>query len=546
MAEDLDVKNRKPILTESYIVDAIRQQVIRELNLEDAPSQGYRIYTTIESELQEVAEKSLEEELRRVEVLPEYGHVTRDEWRQQAARKDGNEAPKYLQGAVLVLDNKTGGILAMVGGRSFNESPFNRALYSKRPAGTAFLPIVYAAAFEKGFYPGTVVQDAPIDNRQVMIGGTTGVLGEWGPERDDNRYEGAIPARRALVQSKNAATVRLGMQTGLQEVAAMAKKSGITSALRPFPATFLGSSEVTLAEMTLAFSSFAGKGWRPDQPFLINKIEDRDGKVLFQQKPGRRQVMRESVAWEVHSALADSLETGTADLAFSKYRLRKLPLGGKTGTAYNFTDVWFLGYDSEITCGVWAGLDRPEPIYRGAFSNKVALPIWVRIMNASFAKYSPEPIHPPPTLREIRVCSKSGQLAIPACEELDNAPNGSGKVVRTSYVEYADSHQIPDRNCTVHGEAEFIPAQLPPGEWPRAQPAVDVTAIDPVEIKAPTVVGTDPYHSVTPQSFAEASSQAASTSHDGPRVMRAEPVRPFDHSIDKPAITLEPPPPLKF
>src|SRR5262249_46204719 len=122
--------------------------------------------------------------------------------------------PEYLQGSAIVLDNQTGGILTLIGGRDIFHSYFDRAISGRRPVGTAYMPLVYAAGFEKGLFPGTLVQDAVIDNRQVMIGGTTGILGEWGPERIDNKYEGPISARTALVKSKNAASVRFGMMIG--------------------------------------------------------------------------------------------------------------------------------------------------------------------------------------------------------------------------------------------------------------------------------------------------------------------------------------------
>ena len=263
--------------------------------------------------------------------------------------------PEYLQGSVVVLDNATGGILALAGGRDFSHSAYDRALSARRPAGSAFKPLVYAAAFEKGFSPGTMLEDAVIDNRQVMIGGVTGILGEWGPERVDNKYEGAISARTALVMSKNAATVRLGMKTGINPVMALAKQAGIESPLRPFPATYLGSSDVTLMEMTLANTIFPNGGWRPGKAFLIQKIEEKAGKVIFQAAPTKVKVVKATTAYEVHSCLSEVLERGTADTVFTDLGVKKLPLGGKTGTAYNFTDAWFLGYSSAVTCGVWAG-----------------------------------------------------------------------------------------------------------------------------------------------------------------------------------------------
>src|SRR5207302_10256636 len=147
-----------------------------------------------------------------------------------------------------------GGILALVGGRDSEHNQYDRALQAKRPAGTAMKPFVFAAAFENGMYPGSVVEDSPLDNRVVMIGGTTGILGEWGPETEENRYEGTVTARQALSRSKNGATVRIGMDAGLDSVLTLCRAAGVHSQLRPFPATFLGSSEVTPAELALAYT----------------------------------------------------------------------------------------------------------------------------------------------------------------------------------------------------------------------------------------------------------------------------------------------------
>ncbi len=220
MAEDLIVKNKKTKHTESYALDLIRQRVEKEVGLDNASSGGYRIYTTIDSDLQKKAQESLQRHLLEVEERDGYKHQTyaqydalfREQARKSAEGDSDNTVipvPEYLQGSIVVLDNATGGILAIVGGRDFDHSQYQRE-FSLRPAGTAFEPFVYAAAFEKGIFPGALFQDAAMDNRLVMIGGTTGILGEWGPERADDRYEGFIPARFALVKSKNAASVRVG------------------------------------------------------------------------------------------------------------------------------------------------------------------------------------------------------------------------------------------------------------------------------------------------------------------------------------------------
>lgn len=576
--QELVVKNRRPIHQESYAADLVAQQVEKLVGRDAAVSDGYRIFTTIDAALQKKAEQSLREQLAAVERREGFEHQTLAEYDavfKAHAKKplgpDGEPAPlappEYVQGALVALDNATGGILALVGGRDFNHSEYNRALVARTPAGTAFKPFVYAAAFEHGFFPGTLVQDAVIDNRQVMIGGTTGILGEWGPERADNKYEGTITAREALVKSKNAATVRLGNMVKLDRVIALAKEAGIESPLRPFPATFLGSSEVTLLEMTLANSIFPNGGWRPQKPFVIDRIEDKQQRVIFQAKPATKRVIKPATAYEVHSCLAEVLERGTADKAFTDLGLKKFALGGKTGTAYNFTDVWFVGYSSAITCGVWAGFDKPRTtIYRGAFANEIALPVWAHVMKASFTDYKPQEIARPKGIIKCEVCISSGLLATDRCyETAENKETGEKLQRRTTFFEIATDEQAPKDPCDVHGNAQRSFVKVIPGEeWPRAALAVDVSAHAPVAMKAPTVIGeVDPYNSIqavanviNAQKFAgqvaplDSSAQVpapVAPAANEPEVRRAEPVRPVEQMpVQESSIKLEPPPPIQF
>src|SRR5213595_3566452 len=223
-SEKIAVGSRQNAQGQTYAVDYIRQQVIAAVGWDRAINEGYRIHTTIDVDLQKVAEDSLRTNLEQIEQRPDYNHPTYAQYAAsfRKAKANGKMAeqppPEYLQGAVIGLDNATGDILVLVGGRDFEHNQYNRALQARRPAGTAMLPFVYAAAFEKGMFPGSLTEDSPLDNRAVMIGGTTGILGEWGPETADNRYEGAITAREALVKSKNGATIRLGTIPGVDSV----------------------------------------------------------------------------------------------------------------------------------------------------------------------------------------------------------------------------------------------------------------------------------------------------------------------------------------
>jgi penicillin-binding protein 1A len=613
VASNLAVKNRKPMHTDSYAVDMISNQVDEIVGKDRAIADGYRIYTTIDADLQKRAEQSLRDHLAAAERHPGYTHQTWSDYaavvRQHRAEDDEKDppAPEYLQGSVVVLDNNDGGILAIAGGRDFNQSQFNRAISSARPLGTAFTPFVFAAAFEKGMFPGTLVEDTLMDNRQVMIGGVEGILGEWGPERIDNRYEGPIPARIALVKSKNAATVRLGMQTGLDNVINLAKAAGLARAagkddkgrellnLRRFPATYLGSSEMTLMDVTLAYTIFPDGGSRPAETHIIERIVDKNGNLIFEAHPERRYVIKDTTAYEIHSCLSDVLDWGTADKAYTVDGLKKFPLAGKTGTAYNFTDDWFIGYSSAITCGVWAGFDKPGSIYRGAFSSDVVLPVWVDVMNSSFQKFPPSEIPQPHGLQKYEICTSSGQLATDQC--FDSVVDKATKDVsrrRTTYYEFATDDQVPKIKCTVHsGGGGAVTGSGPvgqspldvsatPSQYPRATIAVDLSKVTPVPMLGPTVLGDDdPYQSVKPNivmaatrvgddapppgavndttstpvnaggpvapaSFPGTAASGPATTDGTVRVMRAQAAGALDSTQDDSSIHLDPPAPIKF
>lgn len=500
-ADEPVLKNKRPIHQENYPADMVYQKVLKIVGRDRATSEGLRIYTTIDSALQKKAEESLRAQLNSIEQRPEYPHQTLAQFTRifEAANKKPTDAedrrinPEYLQGAVMMLDNKTGGILVMIGGRDFQQSELNRIRQVQLPPGTAFKPLVYAAAFEKGMFPGTAVEDAVIDNAKVMIGGTTGILGEWGPERADNRFEGTISARTALVKSKNAATARLGMTTGINAVLDLADNAGISSDLAAYPRTYLGGSEVVPMELILAYTMFPNGGVRPANTFIIQRIEDKLGNVIFEEKPETVRVIKDTTAFEVHSCLAQVLEPeGTAERASDELGLKRYPLGGKTGTAYNFTDAWFLGYSSAVTCGVWIGIDqqRGKPrasIYRGAFGKDIALPVWADIMKASFDTYKPADFVQPKGIIRVEICRASGELATEKCIE-----NG----VRTTYQEICTEAQAPKNPCPVHSGIAPVPvagSAAPEGVL-RAR-AVESQTLKTVALAGLTVLGSDPYGS---------------------------------------------------
>lgn len=591
LAQQLYAMKRTNPFKVSYAIDYIRQQVVAALGFDRAMNGGFRISTTLDMKIQRGAETAMRDTLAKVESKPGYEHVTFDAYRGFAKPIEdeinkGNMTikmpePKYLQGAVMAVENSTGAILGMVGGRDFRHSEFNRATMGRRQIGTAFTPFVFAAAYQKGIFPGETVEDACFDNRFVMIGGDAGILGEWGVERADNEYEGPIPARDALARGKNAATVRLGLLTGLDQLRKVSAEAGIVSPLRNYPNAYLGSSELTLDELTLAYTVFPNGGLRPKQLYIIEKISDAAGNRIYAAKPEKVKALSPEAAYQVNAGLEDALRRGTGSAAFTDYGLKDMPVAGKTGTVYNFTDTYFFGYNSSVTCGVWVGFDKPKRIYRGAFGRDLALPIWTKIMNLAAEEFPAVKFLKPDTLKAVEICKVSGLLATPNCK-LVTVSNGGQEERPSTYTEYATEAQTPQIRCDVHGGGiRNYAREYGQEEWPRAAAAVDLSTIRPVAVMAPALLGlNDIYNSVKPaaQKFddnipvaraiavtpEEATpgaepvdpnvptpelppdqSMAAAPVSD-PEVRRAEAIKPLDTQFDAPAIQAPTPEPINF
>ena len=552
---------------ESYVYEEIRQQVNKLIPFETTASEGYKIYTTVDTALQATAEESLARHLAAAEKNPELRNPSKDFTRQTYAEyvaslpKDEEAdlpAPKYLQGALLMIDNRTGGIIAMVGGRDFKHSVYNRAMLSRRSPGTAFHPLLYTAAFEKEYFPGSPLKDREIDNRFVGVGGATGILGEWGTESSGNSYEGLIPARDALVKGKVAAAARLGKKVGAQKVIDLARRAGIESELQDLPRMYLGQNEVRLTEMCLAYSMFPNGGRRPDELFVVEKIEDSGGKVVFQREhPEAVEVIDEITAFQTHSCLKEVLTRGTGRRAFEELGLRDKTAAGKTGTAYGFTDLWFVGYNSEITCGVWAGFDNnPKTIYRGAFSNEIILPAWTDAMNASLSVFTPKEITIPDNAVTVEVCRRSGMRATDSCYEKvqstsSNLPEGfdpEERYERSTYKEIIRRGIKFQNFCDYHSDNPeiYVEATLPELEADNraanqvVQPGA--SAVAAVIPRAPTVIGEDPYDSISP----ELKAIPVDSAEGGSNVLKAKRASVLRMGTGSATVKLKPPAPIVF
>ena len=530
----------------SYVQEMVRLQALNIVGLEKAGRGGMKIHTTIDNETQKASIQSLLRNLTKAESHKDFKHLSYSKYQERASIPKSlslpsgqNSGPDYLQGALIMIENRTGAIVALVGGRNFKHSQFNRAIQSKRPSGTAFKPFVYATAFETGeFFPGSILNDAPIDNRSVAIGGNTGILGEWGSESETVSYQGNITVREALRNSKNAATVRLGKKIGRQKVMDLVRRAGINSSIDDYDKSFLGSSSTSLEELCRAFSIFPNKGQNLESVYLISSIQNSSGDSIYKEtKPKRNKALSTAAAYQVHSCLKDSLSKGTGKMAFEKYGLRDKSAAGKTGTAYNFTDQWFIGYNSSVTCGVWAGFDKPKMIYRGAFSKDTVLPVWVDAINTSLNTFPPEPITMPDSVTTIEICLKSGLRATDSCyEETAGKEEGTRKIERVTYKEIVDKKMGFNEYCSFHSNG------LNSVRHPIIGALQNNASVQPVNssteavlLGSPTVLGeTDPYSSLEPILRAKAV-------NDEEKPLKATAVTPNIMNNNKSSIFISPP-----
>ncbi len=295
------------------------------------------------------------------------------------------EQPPLIEGAILAIDNRTGQIRAMAGGFSFDRSKFNRATQAYRQVGSAFKPFVYTTAIDRGYTPTSVLLDAP-----VSFPAGAGQP-PYSPLNYDKKFEGSITLRHALEESRNVPAVRMMDQLGPKQVILFARRLGLESPLPPYLPVALGAGEATLLEMTSAYSVFPNQGVRM-KPFAVMKVADRQGNVLEENRPEPRDAIRADTAFVMTNLLRGVVERGTA----SKAAALGWPLGGKTGTTDDYTDAWFIGFDPEITVGVWVGLDQKKPIGPNQTGSEAALPIWIDVMKAWIGDRKDPPKFEPP------------------------------------------------------------------------------------------------------------------------------------------------------
>jgi penicillin-binding protein 1A len=393
-----------------YFVEYVRQQLEARFGRELYTS-GYRIYTTLDLDIQQAAERALEARLEAIESGAD-GKFPHDTYRQYLeARTDSDDNSRtttpYLQGLVVTLEAKTGYIRAMVGGRDFEDSKFNRATQALRQPGSIFKPIVYSAAVEAGYPLSHVMVDDPlsveIDPAQPP----------WAPQNYDLEFDGPMTLRRALYLSRNIIAIKLGMEVGEQAVISEAAKFGLTTRVPAFPSIHIGSADVIPLEMIAAYTAFANLGTRT-VPNGILRIEDRSGKIVWQPPVRTAPVMDTLHAWLMTDVLRDVVRHGTA--VGSVGSRINFPAGGKTGTTNDGNDVWFIGFTPEMVTGVWIGFDQPQKIKANAQGGVLAAPAWTAMMREVYERRSiPAAWSRPAGLTALDVDKTTGYKATPFC-----------------------------------------------------------------------------------------------------------------------------------
>ncbi len=380
-----------------WVADYVRAQLGVHYSRRLLEGEGLNIYTTIDTVLQEAAEKSVE---RGLEIL---------EHRVPAVREQRGE--RRLQGALVVTRPETGEVLALVGGRNYEDSQFNRAVQAKRQPGSCFKPFVYAAAFEKrirtrrgGLTPASILEDAPIE---LVSGGK-----RWTPANYDETYRGEVSARQALEESLNVPTVRAARQTGLDEVIDLARRAGIGSPLREVPSLALGTMEVTPLELAAAYGTLANLGRRVT-PRVIREVRDVEGKPLERHELERAQTIDPRAAYLVTHVLEGVFERGTARSAEQRGFHGKA--AGKTGTTDETRDSWFVGYTPELLALVWVGYD--DNARTGLTGATGALPLWVDFMRRAGLADSRRGFAQPAGIIRRTIDPATGELATARCPE---------------------------------------------------------------------------------------------------------------------------------
>lgn len=463
IASALNLAPPAGVMRAPYFVEHIRRELEERFG-ELLYTGGLRIYTTLKRDLQMEAEAALEEQLRSVEsgTYGFYRYTTYDEFQESLANAEDpviTEIP-YLQGTVISLDPNTGDVLALVGGRDFRHSQFNRATQALRQPGSAYKPFVFGAALEAGRSPLYTVSDAPLF--LTMPDGQS-----WIPRNYSDDYEGNLTLREALKRSKNMVAIRLGQEVGVPAVRSLSERTGITTPIPDYPSIFIGAAAVYPLDLVAAYASFSNGGLSVE-PRFITRIEDSEGRTLWEPPVQRRVAMSPAVAWIITDMLREVVDGGTG------YVVRnpavgnlsyEIPAAGKTGTTNDATDVWFVGYTPEILTGVWIGRDQPASIAGGATGGGFAAPVWARVVRKFYEEREPPAPWERPEDVAVRRISRWTGLAV-----TEDCPYVVGSV-----ADYFVEDAAPEPGCDAPQIRGLPQPNSPDRPLPSGQPRLPIT-----------------------------------------------------------------------
>ena len=453
-SEEIKVNRNRTLIAgqENYAMEGVQNELSSLLTDEQTDEGGLKIYTTIDPKMQELATQAMEAQLAKIENSRGYEHPKKG----QNPDADQSKGTDYLQGALVLIDNREGAIRALVGGREYQRGGYNRATQAERPVGSTFKPFVYTVAWQRGLLPGARVSDGPIQPGELPDAPT------WAPGNSDGTFGGVLAAEAGLIRSRNTMSVRVGELVGLDAVRKLGAEAGLDDDIPASPTIYLGTFPTTLRKLTEAYTLFPNFGLHKGA-YFIERVDDADGTTIYRAPHGTSRVLQPGSAWMTHAVMEKVVTQGTAaearKLGFTK------PAAGKTGTTNDFRDAWFVGYTTSLTCGVWVGLDHNETIMAKGYGAALALPVWCQVMaKAPAQRYPANAFTPPEPLKRVRVCGFSNELATDGCE-----------AAGTAYAADLPASRLPRLVCTEHqGQIltpdgqPVLPGQTPPnGDQPR-------------------------------------------------------------------------------
>jgi penicillin-binding protein 1A len=400
------------IETVPYFVEHVRRYVEEKYGKDGLYKNGLQVYTTIDTDFQKTAQEAVESGLKEIEKRQKYLSV---------------DMPLTLEGSLICFDLETGFIKAMVGGRDYKKSQFNRAIQARRQTGSAFKPIVYASALDKGYTPASIIVDSPI----IFTWGNQ----KWKPKNFDGKFLGPTTLKNALTHSINVVTVKIAQNIGVDYIQEYAKKMGISSPLHDNLSMALGSSSISLYELTKAYAVFANQG-NSFKPIFIKKILDRDGNLLEENLPlfspkepsDEERILSPQTAYLMTHLLESVVQNGTGWRAKALGR----PVAGKTGTTDQFLDAWFIGYTPELITGVWVGFDDERTLGENETGARAASPIWVNSMSKILKDRPIKDFSIPEGIEFMKVDSKTGQVSLGREAILECFKEGTGPAQKAS------------------------------------------------------------------------------------------------------------------